>query len=97
MAYTLHTLHTLHVRYIRYRCSDTESVDSHANGGCAFNPTGLSHMMEVQQELRRRNSKPRFKVWDDHKFYNEVIIDDSFYTQHLPHSIAAVFYLPTKV
>ena len=59
-----------------WRCSDTEDVDVHANGGCAFNPSGLERMLEVQGELRRRGWKPAYKVWDDHKFYNEVIIDD---------------------
>jgi len=78
-----------------WRCSNYESVDSHANGGCAFNPEGLGHMMEVQAEIRRRNYKPGFKVWDDHKFYNEVIMDEQTYVANLPHSISAVFYLPT--
>ena len=53
-------------------------------------------MMEVQQELRRRNVKPVYKVWDDHKFYNEVILDDKTFVSNLPHSIAAVFYLPAN-
>jgi len=76
------------------QCSDTESVDGHANGGCAFNPTGLERMMQVQQALRERGYKPAFKAWDDHKFYNEVIIDDITFVTSLPHSISAVFYLP---
>lgn len=78
-----------------YRCADTESVDIHAQRGCAFNPTGLQRMMEAQLELRRRGMKPQFKVWDDHKFYNEVIIEDRVFAQNLPKSITAVFYLPT--
>ena len=79
----------------KWRCSDTEDVDVHANGACAFNPSGLLRMLEVQRELRRRGWKPNFKVWDDHKFYNEVILDDQTFTNALPYSIEAVFFLPT--
>lgn len=32
---------------------------------------------------------------DDHKFYNEVIIDDRAFADNAPQSIYAVFYLPT--
>ena len=79
-----------------WRCSNYESVDSHAAGACAFNPEALGHMMEVQAELRSRNQKASYKKWDDHKFYNEVIMDEQTYIANLPHSIAAVFYLPTS-
>lgn len=78
-----------------WRCSDTEDVDTHANGGCAFNPSGLLRMLEIQTELRKRGWKPPFKVFDDHKFYNELILDDQYFVHHLPQSIEAVFYLPT--
>jgi len=77
-----------------WRCSDTEDTDTHAWHGCAFNPTGLQRMMEVQNELRNRGTKPQFKVFDDHKFYNELILD-SVAEDELPQAIAAVFYLPT--
>ena len=79
----------------KWRCSDTESTDSHSAGGCAFNPSGLQRMMEVQKETRIRNFKPWFKPWDDHKFYNECILDDRTFLDSLPRSIAAVFYMPT--
>ena len=78
-----------------WRCPDDVDVDFHATTGCAFSPTGLQRTVEVQQELRRRGWKPQFKVWDDHKFYNELILDDQEYKDHLPHSIDAVFFLPT--
>ncbi|KAL3919871.1 MAG: hypothetical protein SGPRY_005474 [Prymnesium sp.] len=78
------------------RCSNREAVDTHASGGCAFNPWGTQRMMEIQLELRRRNVKPQFKAWDDHKFYNELVMDDQTYTHNLPKSIEAVFFIPTS-
>lgn len=77
------------------RCWAEENADGHGQSGCAFNPEALERMLEIQQELRRRGWKPPFKTFDDHKFYNECIMDDQTFVSNLPHSIDAVFYLPT--
>jgi len=60
---------------------------------CAWRPDDLREMMRVREEVRANNLRPPQKMWNDNKYYSELIFDAAFYTQHLPHSIEAVFYL----
>ena len=48
-------------------CRDDASMHEHETTSCAYMPTGLQQMLQVQQELRLRNKKPWRKYWDDHK------------------------------
>lgn len=60
---------------------------------CAWRPSDLDAMMAVREEIRRDKLRPPQKMWNDNKYYSELIFDASYYTEHLPHSIEAVFYL----
>ena len=65
----------------------------HTRPACSWRPTDLGRMMEVREEVRRNKLKPPSKMWNDGKYYNELIFDAAYYTEHLPDSIEAVFYL----
>ena len=49
--------------------------------------------MEGRDELARRAVKPKHKMWEDNKFYDEVVLSTEMYTRNLPASIEAAFYL----
>lgn len=60
---------------------------------CAWRPEQLGEMMKVREEVRRDKLKPPQKMWNDNKYYAELIFDAAYYVDHLPDSIEAVFFL----
>lgn len=50
-------------------------------------------MMQVREEIRFNELRPPQKMWNDGKYYNELIFDAQYYLDHLPDSIEAVFYM----
>ena len=59
-------------------------------------PEGKCALRHSKPSLSFRTMFPsRLADWDDHKFYNECILDDRTFLDSLPRSIAAVFYMPT--
>ena len=60
---------------------------------CAWSPSHLKQCMEDRDTLASRAVKPAHKHWDDHKFYDELILDAHRFDATLPHAIEAVFFL----
>ena len=63
------------------------------NPACPWRPADLPKMMEAREEVRANEMMPPGKVWNDHKYYVEMVFDSEYYMNHLPHSILGVFYI----
>ena len=73
-------------------CTDAELVDG-SDHPCAWRPADTALMLQRREHWRARGKKPRYKVFDDNKFYNEMVFDAAAYTRHMPRSIEAVYYI----
>ena len=74
-------------------CDPNTDFWKRSSPACAWKPEHLDTMMRARNEIRREKLKPPQKKWNDNKYYNELIFDASYYVEHLPDSIEAVFYL----
>jgi len=61
---------------------------------CAFRPSALTAAMRRRDELAREVAAT--KIWDDHKYYDELIFESAAFVEKLPHSVEAMFYVPTN-
>jgi len=62
---------------------------------CAWPPDKVDIMMEIRDGYASRGVKPGMKFWDDGKFYSELILDQQVYTDGLPYSVSAFFFVPS--
>jgi hypothetical protein len=69
-----------------------EAVKFSGDQGCAWKQDDLMPMMKLRDSYSE-HAKFHGK-WDDHKFYNELVLDPLAFKELLPHSIEAVFYQP---
>ena len=74
-------------------CQPGSDQWKHEHPACAWRPENLDAMMRAREEVRSRELRPPQKMWNDGKYYNELIFDAKYYQDHLPDSIEAVFYL----
>jgi len=63
------------------------------NPPCAWRPQNLADMLAARDEVRNNQLRPPGKMWNDNKYYTELIFETRSYTLHLPDSIMGVFYL----
>lgn len=70
-------------------CQDFTSIDS----DCPWPPDQLAMAMEQRDMASVRGWKPMAKMWDDGKFYSELIFNADHFIEHLPHAIEAFFYI----
>jgi len=62
---------------------------------CAFRPSALPDVM-AQRDALSRVTATEHKMWDDKKYYAELIFDSSVFLRNLPYSVEAMFFLPTR-
>ena len=59
---------------------------------CAWRPDRLATMMQLRDGYSERDESPPDKIWDDKKYYAELVFEAAVFNDNLPHSIEAFFY-----
>ena len=65
---------------------------NHDQWPCAYRPESLTRIMTLRDGMAAQKTKPQHKMWDDGKYYDELIFESAAYMRELPKSVEAIFY-----